>query len=147
MILGTRGAGLMDANFVLDWLAGSDEPELNLDELTNAGNLHNMDGQAGDARHVIVRGDIGYTALVERLLAEHKPCAVVNFAAESHVGRSMHRSSEFFQSDAFSWLPAYWRALKLAVSPRRINGQQLGESLRFFFLRGTWSPQCGNCSA
>ena len=77
MILVTGGAGFIGANFVLDWLAQSDEPVVNLDKLTYAGNLENLISLQGDAHHVFVRGDIGDTALVERLLSEHRPRAVV----------------------------------------------------------------------
>ncbi|MGB4926971.1 MAG: GDP-mannose 4,6-dehydratase, partial [Giesbergeria sp.] len=85
MILVTGGAGFIGANFVLDWLAASSESVLNLDKLTYAGNRNNLASVDGNARHVFVQGDIADTELVERLLAEHKPRAVVNFAAESHV--------------------------------------------------------------
>ncbi|MDC6711293.1 GDP-mannose 4,6-dehydratase, partial [Leclercia adecarboxylata] len=98
MILVTGGTGFIGANFVLDWLAGSDEPVLNLDKLTYAGNLHNLAALQGDARHVFVQGDIGDRALLERLLAEHRPRAVVNFAAESHVDRSIHGPEDFIQT-------------------------------------------------
>jgi dTDP-glucose 4,6-dehydratase len=99
MILVTGGAGFIGANFVLDWLAQSAEPVLNLDKLTYAGNLENLVSLRGDARHVFVQGDIGDFALVARLLAEHRPRAVVNFAAESHVDRSIHGPGEFIQTN------------------------------------------------
>ncbi len=117
MILVTGGAGFIGANFVLDWLAVSDEPVVNLDKLTYAGNLENLASVHGDARHVFVRGDIGDGALVERLLAEHRPRAVVNFAAESHVDRSIHGPEDFIQTNivgTFRLLEAvraYWGAL------------------------------------
>ena len=84
MILVTGGAGFIGGNFVLDWLAGSDEPVINLDALTYAGNLHTLDSLKKDARHVFVHGDIGDTELVSQLLKQYQPRAVVNFAAESH---------------------------------------------------------------
>ena len=82
-LLVTGGAGFIGSNFVLDWLDQSDEAIVNLDALTDAGNLHNLDALDGDARHMFVRGDIGDRALHDRLLAEHRPRAVVHFAAES----------------------------------------------------------------
>ncbi len=99
MILVTGGAGFIGSNFVLDWLAHSDEPVLNLDKLTYAGNRRNLAPLAGDARHVFVQGDIGDAGLVARLLAEHRPRAVVNFAAESHVDRSILGAGDFIQTN------------------------------------------------
>ena len=99
MILVTGGAGFIGANFVLDWLALHDEPVVNLDKLTYAGNLETLASLQGDARHVFVQGDIGDAALVARLLAEHRPRAVVNFAAESHVDRSIHGPEDFIQTN------------------------------------------------
>ncbi len=99
MILVTGGAGFIGSNFVLDWLDQSDEPIVNLDKLTYAGNLHNLAALQNDARHVFVKGDIGDTPLVQRLLAEYKPRAVVNLAAESHVDRSIHGPEDFIQTN------------------------------------------------
>ncbi len=99
MILVTGGAGFIGSNFVLDWLAQSDEPVLNLDKLTYAGNRRNLSSLDGDARHVFVQGDIGDIGLVARLLAEHRPRAVINFAAESHVDRSIHGAEDFIQTN------------------------------------------------
>ena len=98
-ILVTGGAGFIGANFVLDWLTASDEPVVNLDKLTYAGNPETLASLQGDARHQLVQGDIGDSALVSRLLAEHRPRAVVNFAAESHVDRSIHGPGEFIQTN------------------------------------------------
>jgi dTDP-glucose 4,6-dehydratase len=95
MILVTGGAGFIGANFVLDWLAATDEPVVNLDKLTYAGNLGNLESLKGDRRHVFVRGDIGERAQVDALLREHRPRAIVNFAAESHVDRSIHGPADF----------------------------------------------------
>jgi dTDP-glucose 4,6-dehydratase len=95
MILVTGGAGFIGANFVLDWLAASDEPVVNLDKLTYAGNLGNLGSLKGDPRHTFIRGDIGDRAQVAALLETHRPRAVVNFAAESHVDRSIHGPAEF----------------------------------------------------
>jgi dTDP-glucose 4,6-dehydratase len=99
MILVTGGAGFIGGNFVLEWLAGSDEPVINLDKLTYAGNLENLDSLKGHAGHVFVQGDIGDGTLVSRLLAEHRPRAVINFAAESHVDRSIHGAEDFIQTN------------------------------------------------
>ncbi|HEX5739871.1 MAG TPA: GDP-mannose 4,6-dehydratase, partial [Hydrogenophaga sp.] len=82
MILVTGAAGFIGANFVLDWLAQLDEPVVNLDKLTYAGNLQSLESLQGDGRHVFVHGDIGDRTLVDVLLAEHRPRAIVNFAAE-----------------------------------------------------------------
>ena len=118
MILITGGAGFIGANFVLDWLAQHNEPVVNLDKLTYAGNLETLASLQGDARHVFVQGDIGDAALVARLLAEHRPRAVVNFAAESHVDRSIHGPEDFIQTNivgTFHLLEAvraYWGGLQ-----------------------------------
>ncbi len=117
MILVTGGAGFIGANFVLDWLAQSDEPVITLDKLTYAGNPENLQSLQGDARHTLVQGDIGDAALVSQLLATHQPRAVVNFAAESHVDRSIHGPGDFIQTNivgTFNLLESvrgYWSAL------------------------------------
>ena len=117
MILVTGGAGFIGANFVLDWLAQSDEPVVNLDKLTYAGNRENLASLDGDTRHIFVQGDIGDAALVGQLLAQHQPRAVVNFAAESHVDRSIHGPADFVQTNVvgtFNLLESvrgYWSAL------------------------------------
>jgi dTDP-glucose 4,6-dehydratase len=95
----TGGAGFIGANFVLGWLREHDEPVLNLDKLTYAGNLENLAALQGDARHLFVQGDIGDSTLVAGLLAQHRPRAVVNFAAESHVDRSIHGPGAFIQTN------------------------------------------------
>ncbi len=99
MILVTGGAGFIGANFVLDWLSGQDEPVVNLDKLTYAGNPDNLAPLAGDARHLFVHGDIGDRALVAGLLERHRPRAIVHFAAESHVDRSIHGPAEFIRTN------------------------------------------------
>lgn len=117
MILVTGGAGFIGANFVLDWLGCSDEPVVNLDKLTYAGNLGNLASLKGDPRHIFVRGDIGDRDLGLRLLHEHRPRAVVNFAAESHVDRSIHGPADFIATNVvgtFALLESvrsYWSAL------------------------------------
>jgi dTDP-glucose 4,6-dehydratase len=98
-ILVTGGAGFIGANFVLDWLAASNETVINLDKLTYAGNPETLASLQGDDRHQLVQGDIGDAALVSRLLADHKPRAVVNFAAESHVDRSIHGPGDFIETN------------------------------------------------
>ena len=99
MILVTGGAGFIGANFVLDWLAEHDEPVINLDKLTYAGNLENLSSLNNDARHIFVQGDIGDRVLMASLLATHRPRAIVNFAAESHVDRSIHGPEDFIQTN------------------------------------------------
>ncbi|CDS53573.1 dTDP-glucose 4,6-dehydratase [Polaromonas sp. CG9_12] len=117
-ILITGAAGFIGANFVLDWLACNDEPVINLDKLTYAGNLETLASLQGDARHIFVQGDIGDSALVSRLLAEHRPRAVLNFAAESHVDRSILSPEDFIQTNivgTFRLLEAvraYWNELE-----------------------------------
>ncbi len=99
MILITGGAGFIGGNFVLDWLAQHNEPILNLDKLTYAGNLETLAAVQDDPRHLFVQGDIGDAQLVSRLLAEHQPRAILNFAAESHVDRSIHGPEDFIQTN------------------------------------------------
>ena len=116
-LLVTGGAGFIGSNFVLDWLAQSDEKIINLDKLTYAGNLQNLQSLASHPQHVFVRGDIGDAALVSRLMQEHRPRAVLNFAAESHVDRSILGPGEFIHTNivgTFNLLEAvraYWNAL------------------------------------
>lgn len=100
MILVTGGAGFIGGNFVLDWLKPSgSEGVVNLDKLTYAGNLMNLEGLKSDSRHVFIRGDIGDRELVAQLLRAHRPRAIINFAAESHVDRSIHGPTEFIQTN------------------------------------------------
>ena len=97
-ILVTGGAGFIGTNFVLDWLAERDHRVVNLDKLTYAGNMQNLAAVANDARHVFAQGDIADQALLRDILAHHKPTAIVNFAAESHVDRSIHGPADFIQT-------------------------------------------------
>jgi dTDP-glucose 4,6-dehydratase len=117
-ILVTGGAGFIGSNFVLDWLAQIDEPVVNLDVLTYAGNLENLASLEGDARHIFVKGDICDRALVDSLLVAHQPRAIVHFAAESHVDRSISGPGAFMRTNVegtFTLLEAaraYWSALE-----------------------------------
>ncbi|WP_128002003.1 dTDP-glucose 4,6-dehydratase [Piscinibacter defluvii] len=117
MILVTGGAGFIGSNFVLDWLDRDGDPVVNLDALTYAGNLRNLAALDGDPRHRFVRGDIGDRALVATLLAEHRPRAVLNFAAESHVDRSISGPEAFLRTNVMGTLAllesvrAYWATL------------------------------------
>lgn len=98
-ILVTGGAGFIGGNFVLDWVKAGLGIVVNLDKLTYAGNLENLADIQGNPQHIFIQGDIGDRALVAKLLAEHKPYAVVNFAAESHVDRSIHGPEDFIQTN------------------------------------------------
>ena len=117
MILVTGGAGFIGSNFVLDWIAAEGSPVVNVDKLTYAGNAENLARLANDARHIFVQADIGDRDRIDALLAQHKPEAIVHFAAESHVDRSIHAPGEFVQTNVvgtFNLLEAtraYWSAL------------------------------------
>ena len=121
-ILVTGGAGFIGSNFVLDWLAAAGEPLVNLDKLTYAGNLANLASIAGDERHRFARGDIADRKLVEGLFAEHQPRAVVHFAAESHVDRSIVGPAAFVQTNVIGTFElleaarAYWQRLQGAAA-------------------------------
>ena len=118
MIFVTGGAGFIGSNFVLDWLEHGDEPVFNIDKLTYAGNLENLASLKGDARHVFVQADIGDSAKLAQLLAQHQPRAVINFAAESHVDRSIHGPEDFIQTNVVGTfrlleaVRAYWNGLE-----------------------------------
>lgn len=117
MILVTGGAGFIGSNFILDWLARSDESVINLDVLTYAGNPENLASLAGDQRYHFVKGNIGDSNLVSSLLAANRPRAIINFAAESHVDRSIHAPEAFIQTNinaTFRLLEttrSYWNTL------------------------------------
>lgn len=116
-LLVTGGAGFIGSNFVLDWIDSVGTPVVNLDKLTYAGNLANLASLEQDERHIFVQGDICDRALIDRLLAAHRPRAIVHFAAESHVDRSIHGPGEFMRTNVdgtFTLLEAaraYWSAM------------------------------------
>ncbi len=120
MILVTGGAGFIGSNFVIDWLTQTDEPVVNLDKLTYAGNLQNLASLQDDPRHVFVHGDIGDQTLIASLLQQHRPRVIFNFAAESHVDRSISGPDAFVETNivgTFKLLEAaraYWQALPAA---------------------------------
>ena len=141
MILVTGGAGFIGANFVLDWLAAIDEPVVNVDRLTYAGNLENLASLQGDARHIFVQADIGDSTAMGALLQQYQVRAVINFAAESHVDRSIHGPEDFIQTNVLGTfrlleaVRAYWSGL----------GQGAKSSFRFLQVStdevyGTLSP-------
>ena len=140
-ILVTGGAGFIGSNFVLDWLDQSDEPVINLDALTYAGNLENLASLAGDGRHVFVKGNIGDFDLVVNLLTSHQPRALVHFAAETHVDRSIHGPAGFIQTNivgTFRLLEAartYW------------NGLTAGDRKNFRFLHVSTDEVYGSLAA
>jgi dTDP-glucose 4,6-dehydratase len=103
-ILITGSAGFIGANFVLDWFKEHNAPIISLDKLTYAGNRANLASLDGDKRHSFVHGDIGDQALIAQLLATHKPAAMINFAAESHVDRSIHSPEDFIQTNVVGTL-------------------------------------------
>ena len=118
MIFVSGGAGFIGANFVLDWFRQSDEPILNIDKLTYAGNLESLSSLQNDRRHVFVQGDIGDGALLTKLLEKYQPRAVLNFAAESHVDRSIHGPEVFVKTNVVGTfhllesVRAYWNNLE-----------------------------------
>ena len=117
MILVTGGAGFIGSNFVLDWMAGQDEPLICVDKLTYAGNPANLESVIKDPRFTLVVCDIGDRERIDALLAEHRPRAIVHFAAESHVDRSIHGPEEFIQTNVIGTFRlleasrAYWNTL------------------------------------
>ena len=141
MILVTGGAGFIGANFVLDWLAShDDEPVVNLDKLTYAGNLENLSPLQGDPRHIFVKGDIGDRELVSGLLARHQPRAIINFAAESHVDRSISSPEDFIQTN----IVGTYRLLEAA---RRYWAELAGEAKTGFrFLHVSTDEVYGSLS-
>jgi dTDP-glucose 4,6-dehydratase len=141
MILVTGGAGFIGANFVLNWMSSVGEPVVNLDKLTYAGNVENLASLQGDARHVFVQGDIGDAELVSKLLAQHKIRAVVNFAAESHVDRSIHGPAEFIETNIVG-------TFNLLESVRKYwNGLDAADKAAFRFLHVSTDEVYGSLSA
>lgn len=118
-ILVTGGAGFIGSNFVIDWLKQHDELIINIDKLTYAGNLNNLSSLERNENHVFVAGDIGDPALLENLFSRYKPKAVINFAAESHVDRSIHGPEEFMQTNIIGTfrllecVKQYWQSLSI----------------------------------
>ncbi len=127
MILVTGGAGFIGSNFVNLWLEETDEPLVNLDKLTYAGNLRSLAAQEQNPRHRFVRGDIGDQQLVGALLGEHRPRAVINFAAESHVDRSIHGPADFIETNVMG-------TFRLLESLRQYYGSLTGEDRKAFRL-------------
>lgn len=117
MLLVTGGAGFIGSNLVLDWLRRTDEPVVNVDKLTYAGNLQNLAELRGSAAHIFVRADIGDMEVIPRLLEAHAPRAIVNLAAESHVDRSIHDADSFIQTNVagtqrlLKAVADYWKKL------------------------------------
>ena len=118
MIFVTGGAGFIGTNFVMNWLLQNDERIVNIDALTYAGNLESLSSLQNDTRHIFIKGDIGDTTLITELLEKYQPRAVLNFAAESHVDRSIHGPETFIQTNVvgtFHLLESariYWNKLK-----------------------------------
>lgn len=118
-ILVTGGAGFIGSNFIIDWLAVNDEQVVNLDKLTYAGNVENLGGLQADPRYIFAHGDIGDTSLVSELIHKHRPRAILNFAAESHVDRSIHGPGDFIQTNILGTfrllesVRAYWNGLEV----------------------------------
>lgn len=121
MLISTGTCGFIGTNFVLTWLKKCDEPVISIDKLTYAGNLENLASLEGDSRHTFVQADIGDSATISTLLAKHQPRAVINFAAESHVDRSIHGPEDFIQTNVVGTfrlleaVRAYWNALEGAA--------------------------------
>src|SRR3982751_6913323 len=151
MIVVTGGAGFIGANFMLDWFKQFDEAIVNLDLLTYAGNLQNLAELAEDGRHIFVKGDIGDFALMSTLLGQYRPRAIINFAAESHVDRSIHGPEDFIQTNivgTFRLLEAtrnYWNGLDgqakrnfrfVHVSTDEVYGSLASEAPAFTETRG-----------
>ncbi|AZZ46901.1 dTDP-glucose 4,6-dehydratase [Pseudomonadaceae bacterium SI-3] len=129
-ILVTGSAGFIGANFVLDWLAVGDEPVISLDKLTYAGNLANLKGLESDSRHQFVQGDITDKQQLADLLQEHRPRAIINFAAESHVDRSIDGPEEFVQTNVVGT----FRLLEAALGYYRSLSEDQASAFRFLHV-------------
>lgn len=140
-ILVTGGAGFIGSNFVLDWLAESDETIVNLDKLTYAGNLENLSSLDGDSRHQFVQGDIADSALVSRLLSKYLPRAILNFAAESHVDRSISGPRTFIQTNIIGTFTL------LEAARAYFNGLDPQEKSTFRFLHVSTDEVYGTLGA
>lgn len=141
MILVTGGAGFIGANFVLDWLRGVDEPILNVDKLTYAGNLRTLEAVLRDPKHIFARVDICDGAALDQLFAEHRPRAVVHFAAESHVDRSIHGPADFVRTNVVG-------TFTLLESARNYWGKlDAGERAAFRFLHVSTDEVFGSLGA
>ncbi|GDX61682.1 dTDP-glucose 4,6-dehydratase [Nitrosomonadaceae bacterium] len=138
-ILVTGGAGFIGSNFVLDWLKQTDELVLNVDQLTYAGNLENLAELKDDVRHYFTKGDIADSHLIGLLLSENRPRAVLNFAAESHVDRSIHGPEDFIRTNVlgtFHLLETvrnYWQNLPVSAVKEKITGV-CQEEFRFLHI-------------
>ncbi|WP_175925895.1 dTDP-glucose 4,6-dehydratase [Burkholderia cepacia] len=141
MILVTGGAGFIGANFVLDWMAASGEAVLNVDKLTYAGNLRTLAPLDGSPDHVFARVDICDRAALDALLAEYKPRAVIHFAAESHVDRSIHGPADFVQTNVVGTFTL------LEAARTHWNGLSDVEKVEFRFLHVSTDEVFGSLSA
>ena len=139
-ILVTGGAGFIGANFVIDWLAAGLEPVVNFDKLTYAGNLENLARLKGNSAHVFVQGDIGDTEKVAQVLTQHRPRAVLNFAAESHVDRSIHSPEDFIQTN----IVGTYRLLEAVRA--YVGGMTPAEKTAFRFLHVSTDEVYGSLS-
>ena len=138
-ILVTGGAGFIGTNFIADWLSRSDEVVINLDKLTYAGNSGNIFGQT-DSHYQLVQGDIGDRALVERLLHQHHPRAIINFAAESHVDRSIANPAAFIQTNVVGTFQL------LEAARNYLQGLTVDEKADFRFLHVSTDEVYGSLS-
>ena len=132
MILVTGGAGFIGSNFILEWLAREPSPVINLDKLTYAGNPQNLASLERDQRYVFIHGDINDRPLIEKLLRQHRPQAIVHFAAASHVDRSIHNPDDFIQTNVvgtFNLLEATRSYLRDATAAERMKFRFLHVSI------------------